>query len=293
MDKIIPFLERLTAVLERIEPLLPPSPKSCDFSKYSAFRWVRSHLGPYGYLEGIDNPTQIDFAAIRCSERQIGIIKANTLQFLEGYPANNVLLTGSKGTGKSSLVKACLTEYQDRGLKLIEIDSDDLPALPALFKQIENQPYKFIIFCDDLSFEDNDPSYKSLKAILDGSLISPSHNVLIYATSNRRHLLPEYMHDNAKGDEIHTVEAIEEKISLSERFGLWLSFYPFSQKEYLEIVQSWLTRYAPDFDYDEEVKRKALQFSLQRGSRSGRVAEQFVRNHIGEKKLESMLKKDQ
>lgn len=293
MDKIIPFLERLTAVLERIEPLLPPLPKSCDFSKYSAFRWVRSHLGPYGYLEGIDNPTQIDFAAIRCSERQIGIIKANTLQFLEGYPANNVLLTGSKGTGKSSLVKACLTEYQDRGLKLIEIDSDDLPALPSLFKQIENQPYKFIIFCDDLSFEDNDPSYKSLKAILDGSLISPSHNVLIYATSNRRHLLPEYMHDNAKGDEIHTVEAIEEKISLSERFGLWLSFYPFSQKEYLEIVQSWLTRYAPDFDYDEEVKRKALQFSLQRGSRSGRVAEQFVRNHIGEKKLESMLKKDQ
>lgn len=287
MNELSSLLKRLESILERIEPLLPPPPHAYDFANYSAFRWVKSHIGPYGYLEAIRNPNKINFSAIRCSEKQIKTIKANTLQFIKGYPANNVLLTGSKGTGKSSLVKACLNEYQSRGLKLIEIDSDNLSVLPSLLKQLENEPYKFIIFCDDLSFEENDPSYKSLKAILDGSLISPANNVLIYATSNRRHLLPEYMHENiVHGGEIHRSEAMEEKISLSERFGLWLSFYPFSQKEYIEIIKSWLNHYAPQIPYTEKMEREAIQFSLQRGSRSGRVAEQFVRNYIGQHQLD-------
>lgn len=290
MSTLTHLIERLDQLLLRIEPLLPPLIEPIDFTQYSAFRWRVAKPGNFGYLEAIENPARISFNEIKCLEKQATLIRQNSEQFLHGYPANNLLLTGSRGTGKSSLVKACLHQYADQGLKMIEIDSDHLSYLPDILELIAHEPYRFILFCDDLSFEEGDDSYKSLKALLDGSLTSPSENILIYATSNRRHLLPEYMEENRsytrRGGEIHAAEAVEEKISLSERFGLWISFYPFSQQEYLEIVRSWLNELADDIPYNEQVEQSALQFSLQRGSRSGRVAQQFIRHYIGSYRLE-------
>jgi hypothetical protein len=208
----------------------------------------------------------------------------NTEQFLAGRPANNVLLTGARGTGKSSLVKALLHEYAERGLRLIEVDKNDLATLPALLVLLETRPEKFIVFCDDLSFEEGEDGYKALKTALDGSLSRRADNVLVYATSNRRHLMPEYMDDNAntttgRGGEIHAKEAVEEKVSLSDRFGLWLSFYPFDQNEYLAAVENWLTDFR--LPLDETARHAALNWAQMRGSRSGRTAYQFACDWAG------------
>jgi predicted AAA+ superfamily ATPase len=213
-------------------------------------------------------------------------IQRNTLQFVQGLPANNVLLTGARGTGKSSLVKACLNEYASEGLRLIEVDKADLVDLPDIVDVVADRPERFVVFCDDLSFEDGEPGYKALKSILDGSVSAAGQNVLIYATSNRRHLLPEYMKENLSythtaDGEVHPGEVVEEKISLSERFGLWVSFYPFSQDEYLTIVAQWLASFGVSVEAIESARPAALVWALERGSRSGRVAYQFARDYAG------------
>jgi len=213
-------------------------------------------------------------------------IKRNTQQFVQGKPANNVLLTGARGTGKSSLIKACLNAYAAEGLRLIEVDKADLTDLPDIVDVVSDRPEKFIVFCDDLSFEDGEPGYKALKSILDGSVAAATPNVLIYATSNRRHLLPEYMADNrtythTEDGEVHPGEVVEEKSARSERFGLWVSFYPFSQQEYLTIVAQWLSSFGVPVQAIEEARPEALVWALERGSRSGRVAYQFARDYAG------------
>ena len=213
-------------------------------------------------------------------------IRLNTLQLVSGKPANNVLLTGARGTGKSSLIKACLNEYAHLGLRLIEVDKADLVDLPDIVDVVADRPEKFIVFCDDLSFEDGEPGYKALKSVLDGSVAATSANVLVYATSNRRHLLPEYMAENltyshTEDGEVHPGEVVEEKISLSERFGLWVSFYPFTQAEYLTIVAQWLSSYGVTQAAIDAARPEALVWALERGSRSGRVAWQFARNYAG------------
>ncbi len=210
----------------------------------------------------------------------------NTEQFVAGLGANNVLLTGARGTGKSSLIKACLNEFAPRGLRLIEVDKTDLVDLPDLVDLVASRPEKFVVFCDDLSFDEGEPGYKALKSVLDGSVAQASDNLLIYATSNRRHLLPEYMKENlsyqhTEDGEVHPGEVIEEKISLSERFGLWLSFYPFTQDEYLAIVAQWLRALGVPEDAIAAARQESLVWALERGSRSGRVAQQFARDYAG------------
>lgn len=290
MDKLIPYLEKIANAIDRLDAILPPDNTLIDFSSAYAFRWLKKNHTPFGTLVPIQNPASVEFHQLKEVDRQVALIRQNTEQFLSDFPANNVLLTGSRGTGKSSIVKAVLATYHQQGLKMVEIDSDDLADLPELLSILENEPYHFIIFCDDLSFESGDASYKPLKAMLDGSLSSPSPNILLYATSNRRHLLPESMQDNIgqyESKEIHPGEAIEEKISLSERFGLWISFYPYSQQAYLTIVESWLNEFAADIPFNEDTQRAALQYAQMRGSRSGRIAYQFVKDFVGAANLQA------
>ncbi|OYQ78132.1 AAA family ATPase [Ignatzschineria sp. F8392] len=293
MEKIRTLLEKISKSIDRLEPLFPPDHTAINFAENVAFRWAKKSYSPFGQLLPIKNPATISFEQLVGIEKQITTIRQNTEQFLAQLPANNLLLTGARGTGKSSLIKATLASYHRDGLKMVEIDSQDLEDLPELLSLLKELPYPFIIFCDDLSFESGDPAYKPLKAMLDGSLSSPAKNILLYATSNRRHLLPESMQDNLnqyEAQEIHPQEAIEEKISLSERFGLWVSFYPPSQREYLAIVKSWLYQLAPDLPYNEDVERKALQFTQSRGSRSGRIAYQFAKDFVGSSQLAALQK---
>ena len=290
MDKLLPYLEKIAQAIDRLDPLLPPDHREINFENAYAFRWLKKNHSPFGTLVPIQKPASVEFSQLKGVDRQVAQIQQNTEQFIAGLPANNVLLTGSRGTGKSSIVKAVLATYHSHNLKMVEIDSDDLADLPELLSILEKAPHYFIIFCDDLSFEAGDASYKPLKAMLDGSLSSPAPNILLYATSNRRHLLPESMQDNIgqyEAREIHPQEAIEEKISLSERFGLWISFYPYSQTEYLNIAKSWLHEFAPDLPFTEQTERAALQFSQARGSRSGRIAYQFIKNYVGEIRLQT------
>lgn len=243
MDKLEQFLTRAEALLGRLEGLLPPAPADVDWNAATAFRW-RKRQGR-GYLQPVPAASTITLDDLHNIDRQKGLIEQNTRQFVQRKPANNVLLTGARGTGKSSLIKACLNAYANDGLRLIEVDKDDLHDLGDIVELISQRPERFIVFCDDLSFEDGESGYKALKVALDGSIAAQSDNVLIYATSNRRHLLPEYMSDNESykhlpDGEIHPGEVVEEKISLSERFGLWVSFYPFKQDDYLDIVAHWL-----------------------------------------------------
>jgi predicted AAA+ superfamily ATPase len=280
-------LRELASVLARLAPLLPPAHSEPDWTA-SAFRWRRrQYLGvQLGRLEAVRHVASIAAADLQHVDTQKTALLANTDQFVRGLPANNVLLTGARGTGKSSLIRACLGRFADQGLRLIEVDKQDLVDLPDIVAQVAARPERFIVFCDDLSFEEGESSYKALKAVLDGSLAAASENVLIYATSNRRHLMPEYMRENLAAKyqddgEIHPAETVEEKVSLSERFGLWLSFYPFRQDDYLDIVGHWLRHYGASDLLVESSRTEALQFALQRGSRSGRVALQFARDFAG------------
>jgi len=282
------LLARAEAVLARLEQLLPPPPVVPAWESAIAFRWRRRN--GRAELQPIRHPHRIQLKNLRGVEQQKQRIDQNTRQFVAGRPANNVLLTGARGTGKSSLVKAMLDQYAAQGLRLIEVDKHDLLDLPEIVELIYGRPERFILFCDDLSFESGEPGYQALKAALDGSLASPSENLLIYATSNRRHLMPEYMAENLEtrqvDGEVHPGEAVEEKVSLSERFGLWLSFYPFGQDEYLEIVVRWLRAFGVAQAGSEAVRRAALQWALERGSRSGRTAWQFARDWVGRQAAE-------
>ncbi|MBU9168700.1 ATP-binding protein [Burkholderia gladioli] len=284
MDKLEQFLDRAEALLGRFEALLPPAPADVDWNAATAFRW-RKRQGR-GYLQAVPAISQIALDDLHNIDRQKALIEQNTRQFVTRRPANNVLLTGARGTGKSSLIKACLNAFAADGLRLIEVDKDDLHDLGDIVDLISARPERFIVFCDDLSFEDGESGYKALKVALDGSISAQSDNVLIYATSNRRHLLPEYMSDNESykhlpDGEIHPGEVVEEKISLSERFGLWVSFYPFKQDDYLAIVGHWLRHFGCDEAQVEAARGDALVWALERGSRSGRVAWQFARDRSG------------
>ena len=284
MTDLNQFLTRAERLLERLERFLPAVPEAPDWQASSAFRWRRK--GNAAGLQAVLHPHRIRLSDLQDIEDKKSRIVANTRQFLAGKRANNVLLTGARGTGKSSLVKALLNEYAADGLRLIEVDKDDLVDLPDIVELLEGRPERFIIFSDDLSFEDGEPAYKALKSVLDGSLAAVPDNVLIYATSNRRHLMPEYFAENAatkhKDGEVHPAEAVEEKISLSERFGLWISFYPFSQDEYLAVVNHWLAEFGVPADALPAARGEALQWALLRGSRSGRVAWQFARDYAGQ-----------
>ena len=286
-DKFDHFIDRLDGLIDRVEKLTPAGARDPDWSDAYAFRWRKHRDG--GYIQAVTHPHQIRLGDLQDIDRQRDELDRNTRQFLNKLPANNALLWGSRGTGKSSLVKALMNEYCDDGLRVIEVDKNDLIDLPDVVEHIQDRPERFLLFCDDLSFESDDSSYKALKAILDGSVHAPPENVLIYATSNRRHLLPEYMSENLDAHhvngEIHHSEAVEEKISLSERFGLWLSFYPFKQEQYLGIVAHWLRSFnVPTVD-SEAVRAAALQWALARGSRSGRSAYQFARDWAGRQGL--------
>ncbi len=277
------FLARAERLVERVEHLLPGAAEPPDWAAAVAFRWRRS--GARAHLQPVARPHAIRLDDLHDIDAQKALVEQNTRQFLAGRPANNVLLTGARGTGKSSLVKGLLNAHARRGLRLIEVDKDDLMDLPDIIELVQGRSERFILFCDDLSFEASEPGYKALKSVLDGSVAALPDNVLIYATSNRRHLMPEYHDENLQtrhvDGEIHPGEAIEEKISLSERFGLWISFYPFSQDEYLEIVAHWLRAFGLRGRMSEATRQQALQWALTRGSRSGRVAWQFARDHAG------------
>ncbi len=275
------LLERAVRVLTQLEAWLPPAPPPVDWNA-RAYRW-RKRGASHGWLDAIAHVALINTEDLQHIERQKEIIDRNTLHFMEGKPANNVLMTGARGTGKSSLVKAMLATYGDRGLRLIEVDKADMADLPDIVDMVAGRPEKFIVFCDDLSFEEGEAGYKALKSVLDGSAASTGNNVLIYATSNRRHLMPEYMNENLEykhqsDGEIHPGETVEEKISLSERFGLWLSFYPFRQDDYLDIVYHWLRTLGCSEADVLASRTEALQWALERGSRSGRIAWQFSRD---------------
>jgi predicted AAA+ superfamily ATPase len=278
--------QRLNDLLQRLEPLLPPA-DAVDWTTL-AFQWRRRSVlgGSIGRLEPVRHIAAIRPEDLRHVDAQKQAILRNTEQFVRGLPANNVLLTGARGTGKSSLVRACLSSYASAGLRLIEVDRHDLIDLPEIVARLSGRTERFVLFCDDLSFEPSDASYKALKAALDGSLAGPGDNTLIYATSNRRHLMPEFMRENLDAaydadGELHPGESTEEKVSLSERFGLWLSFYPFRQDDFLDIVDHWLARFGVDPPAAERARPEALQFALARGSRSGRVAQQFARDYAG------------
>lgn len=278
------MLQRAERLMARLEAVLPQPLSAPDWAASVAFRYRKR--GGHGVLEPVRHVATIALADLQEIDDQKEKIQRNTEHFVQGLPANNVLLTGARGTGKSSLIKACLNAYAGQGLRLIEVDKADLIDLPDIVELVAERPEKFVVFCDDLSFEEGEAGYKALKSILDGSVSAASANVLIYATSNRRHLLPETMKDNlgykhTDDGEIHPGEAVEEKISLSERFGLWVSFYPFSQDEYLSVVHQWLSHYGVS-DADAQAARpQALVWALERGSRSGRVAFQFARHFVG------------
>ncbi len=283
-DSLLRLVDRAEALLARLEAVLPHALTAPDWAASIAFRYRKR--GGSGLIEPVRHVAPIRLDALVEVGPQKERLLRNTEQFVAGFGANNVLLTGARGTGKSSLIKACLNEFSARGLRLIEVDKTDLVDLPDIVDVVAERPERFIIFCDDLSFDEGEPGYKALKSILDGSVSQASDNVLIYATSNRRHLLPEYMKDNLTykhldNGEVHPGEVIEEKISLSERFGLWVSFYPFSQDEYLAIVAQWLRGFGVDEAVIAAARQESLVWALERGSRSGRVAFQFAKDYSG------------
>ncbi|GAA6120243.1 ATP-binding protein [Acidovorax sp. FG27] len=285
-DAFAHLLLRAEQLISRIEAVLPQPLSAPDWSAGAVAWRYRKRSSGHGVLEPVQHVAGMALADLKEIDAQKDKIQRNTQQFVEGRPANNVLLTGARGTGKSSLIKACLSTYAPQGLRLIEVDKADLTDLPDIVEVVSGRPEKFIVYCDDLSFDEGEAGYKALKSILDGSIAASTPNVLVYATSNRRHLLPEYMKDNLSythtaDGEVHPGEAVEEKISLSERFGLWVSFYPFSQQEYLAIVAQWLGALGVGAEDIERARPEALVWALERGSRSGRVAYQFAKDFAG------------
>ena len=281
------FFKRVNALLDKIDVLLPGTRPLPDLENYRAFRWQHQGLGRS--IIPVESPSLVKLSDLKCIDRQKIAIERNTRQFIRGLPANHVLLWGPRGTGKSSLIKALLNEFKNQNLKLIEVEKQHLIDLPDIVQTLGDQKASFIVFCDDLSFEADDPSYKAMKVVIDGSIASTPDNILIYATSNRRHLMPEYMNENKDsrliGTELHLSETIEEKISLSERFGLWLAFHPFSQDEYLSIVDYWLEKLKAPIPEKEIVHKAAMKWALEHGSRSGRSAHQFAKDWTGRQLL--------
>lgn len=281
MSQFDQLISRLDRLIDRVEQILPNPKPQPDWS-YGAFRW-RAPVGDKGYLQVVKNPHKIDLDSLKNVETQKQAILRNTAQFVAGRSANNVLLTGARGTGKSTLVKACWNEFADKGLKIIEVDKTDLIQLSDIVDLVSQRPEKFIIFCDDMSFEEGESTYKALKSALDGSIAAPSSNILFYATSNRRHLLPEKMRENLdvsnEDGEIRPGDTTEEKVSLSERFGLWLSFYPFSQDDYLNAARHWVEYLGGT--WNDTTQFEALLWHRSRGARSGRVAWQFAKDYVG------------
>jgi uncharacterized protein len=280
--------EKLEQLLNHLETFLPKQLTEEQWKSSTAFRWRRrdSIFGSIGFLQSVKHIADISFEDLKNIDRQRDAIRDNTRNFIQKKPANNILLTGARGTGKSSLIKACLHEFATQGLRLVEVEKEYLADLADITDLLADRPERFIIFCDDLSFEDGESGYKAMKSALDGSVSAQVDNILIYATSNRRHLLPEHMKDNlsyshSEDGEIHPGEVVEEKISLSERFGLWLSFYPPKQDEYLEIVAHWLRHFSLSEEQIESARAEALIWALERGSRSGRVAWQFAKHWAG------------
>ena len=286
MTPLEQLMLRAEALLARLEAVLPPVfPREPDWRRSTAFRW-RKRAGGASYLQPVMHASAIALSDLHQIGTQKQQIEQNTRQFVQGRPANNVLLTGARGTGKSSLIKACLNQFAPDGLRLIEVDKADLAELPDIVDLVAGRPERFVIFCDDLSFEEGESGYKALKVALDGSIATQSDNVIIYATSNRRHLMPESMSDNATyrhdGDgDLHPGETVEEKIALSERFGLWLSFYPFKQDDYLDIAAHWLGHFGCSAEQVAAARGEALRWALARGSRSGRIAWQFAKDYAG------------
>jgi predicted AAA+ superfamily ATPase len=291
MDLDPELTTQLKRVLTSLEQLLPKPVAKVDWNDSHAANWRRHSFA--GYLEPIDTVESIHLDDLLGIDKQKRTVEENTRQFLAGYPANNILLWGTRGTGKSSLVRALLHSYAPQGLRVIQVDKDDLVHLPDIVDEIKGEPYKYIVFSDDLSFDIGESSYKMLKSALDGSVYAPPENVLIYVTSNRRHLLPEYESDNRGAmmveGEIHHGEAVEEKISLSGRFGIWVSFHPFSQDQYLEVVRQWVEKLArksgAELDWDKECQDAAILWSQKKGDRSGRIAYQFASNWVGQRLL--------
>ncbi|MDY3198902.1 MAG: ATP-binding protein [Pseudomonadaceae bacterium] len=286
-------MQRVVRFLDRYEQTLPPPTPPLDWSTTFAARWVGEGSG--GWLRPLEITAEQGLDDLIGVDRQKQLLEANTSQFVRGLPANNALLWGARGTGKSSLVRALLHAWKDQGLRLIEIDKADLMHLPAVVARISGQPWRFLVFCDDLAFEADDSAYKTLKTVLDGSLEATPDNLLLYATSNRRHLLPEQRSDNLASSmvdgELHPGEAIEEKIALSDRFGLWVSFYPFSQEHYLDVVRHWLGSLAAQhglaWEWNEELQKEAIRWATARGNRNGRCAWQFARSWVGRALLEA------
>jgi predicted AAA+ superfamily ATPase len=281
------LVARAESLIARLEKALVAEAPETDWHASIAFRW-RKRQG-VATIEPVAHVHRVNLRDLQGIDDQKRLVEENTRQFVQRLPANNVLLTGARGTGKSSLIKALLNKYAPRGLRLIEVEKQDLIDLPDIVDRIAERPERFILYCDDLSFEADEPGYKALKVVLDGSVAAASENCLIYATSNRRHLMPEYMHENLEyrhvGEEIHPGETSEEKISLSERFGLWVSFYPFDQDEYLKIVDVWINYFEVTGAGSDAAHKAAIQWSLARGSRSGRVAWQFARDWAGKQRL--------
>jgi len=286
MTDLARLITRAEHLLERLEAVLPAPVPAPDWGAL-AFRWRRRN--GRGHLEAVHHPHRIGLTDLVGIDEQKQRLVQNTRQFVAGKSANNVLLTGARGTGKSSLVKGLLTEFAAAGLRLIEVDRNDLTDLPEIVELIAARPERFVVFCDDLSFEAAEPGYKALKSALDGSIAGTPDNLLIYATSNRRHLMPEFMGENLevqRGNEgeIHPGETTEEKVSLSDRFGLWLSFYPIDQDHYLAICRHWLHQLGSGAKLTAAARREALQWALMRGARSGRIAWHFARDYAGRKK---------
>ncbi|HET9403680.1 MAG TPA: ATP-binding protein [Burkholderiales bacterium] len=289
MNDAAKLIKQAEGILARLERLLPQEPPPTDWKASTAFRWRKKN--GRGHIEPVRHVHRVALRDLQGIDTQKELVEGNTRRFVEGHPANNVLLTGARGTGKSSLIKALLNKYASKGLRLIEVEKQDLVDLPDIVDHIADRPERFVLYCDDLSFEADEPGYKALKVVLDGSIAAATENCLIYATSNRRHLMPEFMQENLDykhvGEEIHPSETSEEKVSLSERFGLWTTFYPFDQDDYLRIVAVWLEHFKAPGARSEAAQRAALQWSLQRGSRSGRVAWQFARDWAGKARMKA------
>ncbi len=287
------FLLRAEHLLARIEPLLPTQPPVIEWAHTLAARWQRD--GRSGYLAPLEVNLDLRLDDLIGIDRQRDLLAANTQQFVDGLPANHVLLWGARGTGKSSLIRALLAEYAGRGLRLIEIERDHLADLPRVVELLSGQRQAFVLFCDDLSFEAGEGDYRVLKSVLDGSLERAPENVLLYATSNRRHLVPERQSDNENWQmvdgELHPNEAVEDKIALSDRFGLWLSFYPFSQQHYLSVVRHWIDSLAGkarlQWNWDEALEKDAIRWATGRGNRNGRCAYQYARQWVGARLLDA------